>query len=120
MPTIWQNPKEQENNTESQLLERLFGGTFSASFTNTENTSKIAELICSATALGGSDGSLVEGQMTFEWALETKEGYRCRLSGPGMVDRDTLTNNLQALSCKTTRYMTVSYQLTRSERLTRL
>lgn len=74
MPTIWKPPEEQEYNKEKQSLNRLFGEAFTDKFTNIETTSKIAASINCATALEGSDGSLVDGQMTFGWALENKEG----------------------------------------------
>ena len=54
---------------------------------------KIAASIQCTTALAGLDGSLTEGKMTLCWAIENKEGEKCRISGPGMVDGDTDIND---------------------------
>mgnify|MGYP005633633487 CR=1 FL=1 len=54
---------------------------------------RLAAAIHCRTAVGGSDGSLKDGEMIIGWALETREGKECRIEGSGIVDGDTATND---------------------------
>ena len=36
---------------------------------------------------------MIDSKMTLGWVLETEEGAKCQISGPGMVDRDGDTND---------------------------
>ena len=54
---------------------------------------KITAAVLSYTATKGSDGSLKDSEMSLEWAIETKEGYFCRLVGAGILYVDPTTKH---------------------------
>ena len=87
------NKNEQQKEIGKDFYERYFEKDIAAKLSNTEKTSKIAAAITCATALGGSDGSMENSNMTAGWSIETREGNTCRLSGAGMVDGVQSTND---------------------------
>ena len=72
------NTAKQQKENGTDFYERYFEKDMEAKFSNIEKTSKIAAAITCATALGGSDGSMVNSTMTAGWSIETREGNACR------------------------------------------
>ena len=78
---------------EDTFLERLYGYTPICEEVDIGKLAKLAAAIHCGTAVGGSDGSVVNQEMVLGWALENKEGMNCRIEGAGIVDGDPKTND---------------------------
>ena len=61
---------------EEELMDRLYGHNFHENMGNHETRERLAAAIHCRTAVGGSDGSLKDGEMIIGWALETREGEK--------------------------------------------
>ena len=78
---------------EAEIMDRLYGHNLHIKMGNQETRERLAAAIHCRTAVGGSDGSLKDGEMVIGWALETREGEECRIEGAGMVDGNPATND---------------------------
>ena len=75
------------------VTQRLLGQDYKEAFRDENKMCTIAVSITRATALAGSDRSMKDSMITHGWAIATAEGKKCRISEPGMVDRDRETND---------------------------
>ena len=93
MPTNSRVPSTPLGNPTDLFLQRLLGQGYKAVFRDERKMRKLVDSISGATALAGSDGSMIDGKMTLGWVLKTVEGAKCQISGLGMVDKDGDTND---------------------------
>ena len=85
--------KTAPNDNEEDFMGGLYGHKFHENMGNKETMEKLAAAIHCRTTVGGSEGSLKDGEMVIGWALETREGEECRIGEPVLIDGDPTTND---------------------------